>query len=83
VVHEEHRHPAWAEFRKHLPPDRPRTTVSGLSKLAPVELTRKRLRERLAYMLCEPCPTCEGRGLARRPRAVCDDILREARQFVP
>ena len=52
-----------------------------------MELTRKRTRESLAHMLCEPCPTCEGRGQVKTARSVCYDILREilreARQFAP
>ncbi|MGV3573092.1 MAG: ribonuclease E/G, partial [Ramlibacter sp.] len=51
------------------------------------EMTRKRTRESLAHMLCEPCPTCAGRGQVKTPRSVCYDILREilreARQFNP
>jgi ribonuclease G len=50
-------------------------------------MTRKRTRESLAHMLCEPCPTCEGKGRSR-PRAasaydILREILREARQFNP
>ena len=52
-----------------------------------VEMTRKRTRESLAHMLCEPCPTCGGKGQVKTPRSVCYDILREilreARQFTP
>jgi len=76
-----------AEFRKQLARDRTRVTVSGFSQLGLVELTRKRTRESLAHMLCEPCPTCEGRGQVKTARSVCYDILREilreARQFNP
>ena len=36
-------------------------------------------------MLCEPCPTCSGRGAVKTSRTVCyeilREILREARQF--
>ena len=50
-------------------------------------MTRKRTRESLAHMLCEPCPTCEGRGQVKTARTVCynilREILREARQFNP
>jgi ribonuclease G len=50
-------------------------------------MTRKRTRESLAHMLCEPCPTCQGRGQVKTARSVCYDILREilreARQFSP
>ena len=76
-----------AEFRKQLARDRTKTTVSGFTQLGLVEMTRKRTRESLAHMLCEPCPTCEGTGQVKTARSVCYDILREilreARQFNP
>ena len=61
--------------------------MSGFTQLGLVEMTRKRTRESLAHMLCEPCPTCQGRGEVKTARSVCHDILREilreARQFNP
>jgi ribonuclease G len=87
MAREEHQAAVLAEFRKQLARDRTRITVSGFSQLGLVELTRKRTRESLAHMLCEPCPTCEGRGQVKTARSVCYDILREvlreARQFNP
>jgi len=87
MVREEHQNAVLAEFRKQLARDRVRTTVSGFTQLGLVEMTRKRTRESLAHLLCEPCPTCEGRGQVRTARTVCYDILREilreARQFSP
>ncbi|MGL6112912.1 MAG: ribonuclease G [Rubrivivax sp.] len=87
MMREDHQQAVLAEFRKQLARDRTRTTVSGFSQLGLVELTRKRTRESLAHMLCEPCPTCAGRGQVKTARTVCYDILREilreARQFAP
>ncbi|MDZ7812425.1 MAG: ribonuclease G [Ideonella sp.] len=87
MVREDHQHAVLAEFRKQLSRDRTRTTVSGFTQLGLVEMTRKRTRESLAHMLCQPCPTCEGRGQVKTARSVCYDILREilreARQFDP
>src|SRR4029077_21206911 len=61
--------------------------VSGFTQLGLVEMTRKRTRESLAHMLCEPCPTCQAPGEAISAHSVCPDILREilreARQFNP
>ncbi len=83
----EHRDAVLTEFRKQLARDRTKLTVSGFTQLGLVEMTRKRTRESLAHMLCEPCPTCEGRGQVKTARSVCYDILREvlreARQFDP
>ncbi len=50
-------------------------------------MTRKRTRESLAHMLCEPCAACSGQGIVKTARSVAYDvlreILREARQFTP
>ncbi len=87
MTRDEHRGAVLAEFRKQLARDRTKTTVSGFTQLGLVEMTRKRTRESLAHMLCEACPTCEGRGQVKTARSVCYDILREilreARQFNP
>jgi ribonuclease G len=76
-----------AELRKQLSKDRTKVTISGFTQLGLVEMTRKRTRESLAHLLCEPCPTCSGRGEVKTARSVCYDILREilreARQFDP
>jgi ribonuclease G len=81
----EHQEAVLTELRKTLGRDPTRTTVSGFSALGLVEMTRKRTRESLAHVLCEPCPTCAGRGEIKTAQTVCYDvlreILREARQF--
>jgi len=81
----EHRNAVLAEFNKALARDRTRMTVSGFTQLGLVEMTRKRTRESLAHVLCEPCPTCGGRGHVKAARTVCyeilREILRESRQF--
>jgi len=87
MAREDHREAVLAEFRKQLARDRVKTTAGGFSQLGLVEMTRKRTRESLAHMLCEPCPVCEGKGIVKTPRSVAYDILREilreARQFNP
>lgn len=87
MAREEHQVAVLAELRKQLARDRTKITVSGFTQLGLVEMTRKRTRESLAHMLCQPCPTCEGKGQVKTARSVCYDILREilreARQFNP
>ena len=82
---EEHRNAVLNEFRKALARDRTRMTVNGFTQLGLVEMTRKRTRESLAHVLCEPCPVCEGRGEIKTAQTVCyqilRELLREARQF--
>ena len=82
---QEHRNAVLDEFKKALARDHTRITVNGFSSLGLVEMTRKRTRESLAHVLCEPCPTCQGRGEVKTAQTVCYEILREivreARQF--
>jgi ribonuclease G len=82
---QEHRDVVLEEFTKALARDRTRITISGFSALGLVELTRKRTRESLARILCEACPTCQGRSQVKTAQTVCYEILREivreARQF--
>ncbi len=82
---EEHRAAVLAELNKALGRDHTRMSVNGFTALGLVEMTRKRTRESLAHVLCEPCPTCGGRGEVRTARTMCYEVLREllreARQF--
>jgi ribonuclease G len=82
---EEHRTAVLEEFRRALARDRTRMTVNGFTALGLVEMTRKRTRESLAHVLCEPCAACGGRGAVKTARTVCyevlREILREARAF--
>ena len=72
-------------FSKSLARDRTRMTINGFTSLGLVEMTRKRTRESLARVLCEACPTCQGRGQIKTAQTTCYEILRaimrEARQF--
>jgi ribonuclease G len=74
---EEHRAAVLEEFRRALARDRTRITLNGFTALGLVEMTRKRTRESLAHVLCEPCPTCDGRGAVKTAHTVCYEILRE------
>jgi ribonuclease G len=74
---DEHRAAVLEELKKALSRDRTRMTVSSFTQLGLVEMTRKRTRESLAHVLCEPCPVCDGRGQVKTARTVCYEILRE------
>jgi ribonuclease G len=74
---EEHRAAVLEEFRRALARDRTRMSVNGFTALGLVEMTRKRTRESLAHVLCQPCPTCDGRGAVKTAHTVCYEILRE------
>jgi ribonuclease G len=77
MMNVDHQEAVLSEFKKALARDRTRMTVSGFTQLGLVEMTRKRTRESLAHILCEPCPMCQGRGEVKTARTVCYEILRE------
>lgn len=51
--------------------------MSNFTELGLIEMTRKRTRDSLGHILCEPCPLCGGRGEIKTARTVCYEILRE------
>jgi ribonuclease G len=85
MENEEHKAAVLGELNKALARDHTRMSVNGFTALGLVEMTRKRTRESLAHVLCEPCPTCGGRGEVKTARTmsyeVLRELLREARQF--
>ena len=85
MVVEEHKRQVMRALEKALEKDHARTSISEVSSLGLVEMTRKRTRESLEHVLCGTCPTCEGRGTVKTAETVCfeifREILREARLF--
>lgn len=73
----DHRKQVLQALQKHLEKDHARNAISEVSSLGLVEMTRKRTRESLEHVLCEPCPACSGRGVLKSPETVCLDIFRE------
>jgi len=81
----DHRRQVIQALEKSLAGDHVKTNISSVSPLGLVEMTRKRTRESLEHLLCQPCPTCEGRGFVKTAETVCYEVFREivrqARQF--
>jgi ribonuclease G len=81
----EHRRQVIQALERALSDDHVKTNISSVSPLGLVEMTRKRTRESLEHLLCQACPTCEGRGFVKTAETVCyevfREIMRQARQF--
>ncbi|HGG61030.1 MAG TPA: ribonuclease G [Gammaproteobacteria bacterium] len=81
----EHRRSVMRALEKALEKDHARSQVCDVSPLGLVEMTRKRTRESLEHVLCEPCGVCKGKGYVKTAETACYDlfreILREARQY--
>ncbi|MEM8844863.1 MAG: ribonuclease G [Pseudomonadota bacterium] len=82
---EEHKRQVLRALDKVLEKDRAKTQICEVSPLGLVEMTRKRTHESLEHILCEPCPTCSGRGSIKSAQTVCYELFREimrvARQY--
>jgi Ribonuclease G/E len=79
----ENRDKVYRALQQELRQDKAKTNILKISELGLVEMTRKRTRENLVQMLCEPCAYCEGKGYVLSPESVAHKILREIRKDLP
>jgi ribonuclease G len=63
-------------LREALKKDKARPHFRKITELGLVQMTRKRTRESLTQLLCQPCPHCEGKGLIRSVPTLAYEILR-------
>jgi ribonuclease G len=81
----DHRRQVIQALERALADDHAKTSISSVSPLGLVEMTRKRTRESMEHLLCRACPTCEGRGYVKTAETVCYEVFREivrqSRQF--
>ncbi|PSL14585.1 RNAse G [Marinobacterium halophilum] len=73
----DHQRQVLRTLERVLEKDHAKCKVTGVSELGLVEMTRKRTRESLEQVLCEPCIHCQGRGSLKTPETVCYEIFRE------
>ncbi len=81
----DHKRQVLRTLQRALARDHARSSVSEISPLGLVEMTRKRTTESLEHRLCEPCRVCDGLGRVKSVETVCSEIFREilraVRQF--
>jgi len=76
---EDNRRKVYSALQEALSSDKAKTTISHISPIGLIEMTRKRIRDSLGRTLCEPCPYCDGRGYVKSSRTVCYEVFREIR----
>lgn len=64
-------------LRESLLKDKSKTHVLPMSEMGIIQMTRKRTREPLTRILCEPCFYCDGEGYLFSRQSVCFNIYRE------
>lgn len=77
----QHREEVMNQFERMLERDHAKTKITQVSELGLVEMTRKRTRESLEHLLCESCPTCQGRGYVKTAETVCYEVFREILRY--
>lgn len=73
----ENRERVFNSFVEAMKKDKAKNTISHISELGLIQMTRKRVRESLGRTLCESCLYCEGKGFVKSPRTLCYEILRK------
>jgi ribonuclease G len=73
---ESHRDEVVAAMREAVKKDKSRVNILKVSEFGLVQMTRKRNREDLAHMMCEPCLYCHGDGVLKSRRTICYEIFR-------
>ncbi len=73
----EHKRQVLRTLEKALDRDHVKTQITEVSVLGLVEMTRKRTRESLEQLMCEPCQYCNGRGFIKTAVTICYEIFRE------
>ncbi|HUT02622.1 MAG TPA: Rne/Rng family ribonuclease [bacterium] len=69
-----------AALSAELKKDRSKTSITEISSLGLVEMTRKRVRESLERILSEKCPLCRGTGRIKSRTTICYEVQREIRR---
>lgn len=82
MTNEEHKRQVLRMLEKSLARDHAKTSISELSSLGLVEMTRKRTTESLEHVLCEPCPACAGVGVVKTAETICYEVFREVMRAV-
>ncbi|HXY53849.1 MAG TPA: Rne/Rng family ribonuclease [Nitrospirota bacterium] len=77
---EDNRRKVYSALQEALSNDKAKTTISHISPIGLIEMTRKRIRESLGRTLCEPCPYCDGRGYVKSSRTICYEVFRDIRR---
>lgn len=64
-------------LKNALKKDRTRTNVLGMTQLGLVEMTRKKVRQRIENILLAPCPYCKGEGRILSSESIVKKIEKE------
>jgi ribonuclease G len=70
-----------ATLEQELRRDRSPSKLLSVNEFGLVILTRKRVKQSLERILCQPCPYCVGSGMIKSVATVCSEIYDEVRKL--
>ncbi len=70
-----------AALDQALQADRAPSKVLSFNEFGLVAITRKRTKQALERVLCQPCPYCTGSGMVKSIPTICYEIQAEARKM--
>jgi len=77
MAKETNREKVSSALKEYLEKDKNKTTVLPFSDLGLIQMTRKRTRNSISSMLCEPCFYCDGDGSLLSKQTICNNLYRE------
>jgi ribonuclease G len=72
-----------AALQQALESDKAPSKVLSFNEFGLVAITRKRTKQALERVLCQPCPYCSGSGMVKSVPTICYEIQNEARKMAP
>ncbi|MEZ0537809.1 ribonuclease E/G [Caldicellulosiruptoraceae bacterium PP1] len=79
--HQEHQKLVLDTFKEAVKKDKTKTVIVGITPLGLVEMTRKKVRQRLSSVMMEDCPYCGGTGNIFSREATAFRVLKEAEWY--
>ncbi|HKI96916.1 MAG TPA: Rne/Rng family ribonuclease [bacterium] len=73
----QNRQRVYQALKEELKHDKARSKILQISEIGLVEMTRKRDRENLGWLLSTPCPYCDGTGRIKSLSSVAFELFRE------
>lgn len=77
----ENRQRVFNALQEVMKKDKAKSTISQITELGLIQMTRKRVRESLMRTLHEPCPYCEGKGTVKSATTLCYEIFRKTEKM--
>lgn len=81
MKNQEHQRMVLDALKEALKRDKTKTVVVGITPLGLVEMTRKKVRQRLSSVMQSSCPYCGGAGKILSPETIAFNVLKEIEWF--